>query len=148
MYAIESWDDLVIALYFRVVVLFSLYFGPPIAAVFILGVFWKKINSQSTMWTLIIGGILGIIRTILELFNLDLNLNQPFLHWSFSINYLHYAILLFLFSIILATSISLFSMSKIPVKINEYMLASGELTAIFHGKRILTKGEKPDRDVL
>ena len=36
-------------------------------------------------------------------------------------------------------------MSKIPVKINEYMLASGELTAIFHGKRILTKGEKPDQ---
>jgi SSS family solute:Na+ symporter len=37
------------------------YISPPITAVFLLGVFWKKATGQAALLTLIIGGMIGII---------------------------------------------------------------------------------------
>lgn len=124
---------------------FQAYFGPPIAAVFLLGILWKRMNSMSALWTLIIGVILGVVKAIPEFLKLDQDLNQPLLNWFFSVHYLHFAILLFIFSITLASSLTLISKSKISTNINQYMLTSGELTALFHGKKILSRGERPDQ---
>jgi len=124
---------------------FQAYFAPPIVAIFILGLLWKRMNSRSAVWTLIIGLIPGIVRTIPELLKIDPILNHPFFDWFFSINYLHYGILLFLFSLILATTVTLISRSKFSTAIDQYMLTSGELTVIFHGKKILSRGERPEQ---
>jgi SSS family solute:Na+ symporter len=37
------------------------YISPPITAVFLLGVFWKKATGRAALWTLIIGGAIGMI---------------------------------------------------------------------------------------
>ena len=42
------------------------YLAPPITAVFLLGLFWKKTNSTGAFTGLIIGFILGIIKLIIE----------------------------------------------------------------------------------
>jgi SSS family solute:Na+ symporter len=42
------------------------YISPPITAVFLLGVFWKRINGSGAMAALITGFILGALRFILE----------------------------------------------------------------------------------
>jgi SSS family solute:Na+ symporter len=42
------------------------YVAPPITAVFLLGVFWKRASSSGAMTTLIIGSILGFVVFLLE----------------------------------------------------------------------------------
>jgi len=40
--------------------------SPPIATVFILGVFWKRGNKEAGLWTLIFGLVMGILTFILD----------------------------------------------------------------------------------
>jgi SSS family solute:Na+ symporter len=42
------------------------YVAPPITAVFLLGVFWKRASSAGAMTTLVIGSILGFVVFLLE----------------------------------------------------------------------------------
>ncbi len=42
------------------------YIAPPITAVFILGVFWKRASSSGAMATLIVGSLLGFVVFLLE----------------------------------------------------------------------------------
>ncbi|KAM9194425.1 LOW QUALITY PROTEIN: solute carrier family 5 member 4-like [Dugong dugon] len=44
----------------------SSYLGPPVAAVFLLAIFCKRVNEQGAFWGLIIGLIIGLIRMIAE----------------------------------------------------------------------------------
>ncbi|XP_076721783.1 solute carrier family 5 member 4 isoform X1 [Callospermophilus lateralis] len=44
----------------------SSYLGPPIAAVFLLAIFCKRVNEQGAFWGLIIGLVIGLIRMIAE----------------------------------------------------------------------------------
>jgi SSS family solute:Na+ symporter len=130
---------------YRYILILHAYFGPPIAAVFILGIFWKRMNNKSAIWTLMTGGFLGISKIVIAWIDLGQILNHPVLIWLISLNDLHFAIYLFLFSLTMAISISLFSKSKISSKIRDYMLSSYEIEAVLHVKRILTQGEKTDQ---
>ncbi|XP_003797505.1 solute carrier family 5 member 4 [Otolemur garnettii] len=44
----------------------SSYLGPPIAAVFMLAIFCRRVNEQGAFWGLIIGLVMGLIRMIAE----------------------------------------------------------------------------------
>lgn len=68
------------------------YISPPIAAVFLLGVFWRRVNAQGAMASLISGFVFGLARLVLELNKSSLD---GFLLWYADINFLHFAILLF-----------------------------------------------------
>lgn len=80
------------------------YISPPIAAVFLLGLFVKKINAKGALAALWTGFVLGIGRLVLEFLStppsdgseaiLDLG-NGTFLSWVVGINFLHFALLLF-----------------------------------------------------
>ena len=41
------------------------YLAPPITAVFLLGLFWKRINATGAFWGMVMGFILGIIQMII-----------------------------------------------------------------------------------
>ena len=69
------------------------YISPPIAAVFLLGIFYKRINQTGAKWSLLTGAILGASRLVLELNKENLT---GFLYWYVDINFLHFALLLFL----------------------------------------------------
>jgi SSS family solute:Na+ symporter len=69
------------------------YISPPIAAVFLLGVFWRRVNAQGAMTALILGFMLGMLRLAAELSKSSLT------GWMLlyaDINFLHFAVLLFL----------------------------------------------------
>jgi len=68
------------------------YIAPPIAAVFLLGVFWKRINGKGAITTLVGGFVLGMLRLALELNKSHLS---GFLHAFASINFLYFCIILF-----------------------------------------------------
>ncbi|MCF7817510.1 MAG: sodium:solute symporter [Kiritimatiellales bacterium] len=42
------------------------YLAPPITAVFLLGLFWKRINAQGAMWGLIVGFVLGMAKLTIQ----------------------------------------------------------------------------------
>jgi SSS family solute:Na+ symporter len=85
------------------------FISPPIATVFLFGIFWKRANSAGALCALFIGGTIGALRLILELFNGSISANYPLLQWVLSINYLHFAVFLFLISSVILIVVSLLS---------------------------------------
>ncbi len=74
------------------------YIAPPIAACFLLGLFYRRLNGSGAIASLITGLVLGLLRLILELTNKASGggLTPGTLwHWIATINFLHYAVLLF-----------------------------------------------------
>ncbi|MGH9361632.1 MAG: sodium:solute symporter, partial [Thermoanaerobaculia bacterium] len=80
------------------------YISPPIAAVFLLGVAWKRLNSAGAMASLLTGFALGMGRLVLELNKGALD--GP-LRWYAEINFLHFAVLLFAICTIVLVAVSL-----------------------------------------
>jgi solute:Na+ symporter, SSS family len=71
------------------------YVSPPIAACFLFGIFWNRVNARGAMYSLVTGLILGAFRFIIEVQNKITPLTSDFLRWVASVNFLHYAIFLF-----------------------------------------------------
>jgi len=69
------------------------YISPPIAAVFLLGIFIKRLNGRGAMASLLTGFVLGIVRLVAEINKQSLN---GWLRAYADINFLHFAVFLFL----------------------------------------------------
>lgn len=80
------------------------YLAPPIAAVFLLGVFFKRLNAKGAYSAMVIGFVLGLIKLTLELFKSELS---GALYDFATINFLYFCIYLFLFSIAIMVTVSL-----------------------------------------
>src|SRR5664279_1731206 len=80
------------------------YLAPPIAAVFLLGVFFKRLNGTGALSAMVVGFIIGIVKLAMELFQTDLT---GLLHDFATINFLYFCIYLFLFSIAVMVIVSL-----------------------------------------
>ena len=81
------------------------YIAPPIAAIFLLGLFSKRINEKGAMATLVIGMIVAAIRIILELTKDSLT-EGSFLHTIGNTNFLTFAAWFFLASVLVAIAVS------------------------------------------
>jgi SSS family solute:Na+ symporter len=68
------------------------YISPPIAAVFLIGIFWKRVNSAGAVASLLAGFVLGMARLAMEILKDDLS---GWLYVYADINFLHFAIVLF-----------------------------------------------------
>lgn len=90
------------------------YIAPPIAAVFLLGLFFKRINAQGALTAMVSGFVLGMGRLVLEINKENLS---GWLYKFASINFLHFCIFLFLFCIILMIVVSLLSPAPSDEKI-------------------------------
>jgi SSS family solute:Na+ symporter len=74
------------------------YVAPPIAAVFLFGIFWNRVNGKGAIAALITGLILGGFRFIVELEDKINPFSNKFLSLIANINFLHYAVFLFIIS--------------------------------------------------
>src|SRR5258707_2231902 len=71
------------------------YIAPPIAACFLLGLFFRRLNGTGAMASLVTGLVLGVLRLVLELTNKatgGLEAGAPW-HPSATVNFLPYALL-------------------------------------------------------
>lgn len=82
------------------------YISPPITAVFLLGIFYKRINAQGAYATLVVGFAVGMARIVLELFQSALPPNS-FLSYLAEMNFLTFGAWFFLFCVALALVVSL-----------------------------------------
>lgn len=81
------------------------YIAPPITAVFLLGIFYKRINGLGAFVTLITGLFVGAARIVLELIKEDLD-PDGILYLIGSVNFLTFGAWFFLFCVILVTVVS------------------------------------------
>ncbi|WP_149274761.1 sodium:solute symporter [Pareuzebyella sediminis] len=82
------------------------YIAPPITAVFLLGIFHKRINSHGAFATLIVGIFVAALRIVLELIKGSLN-PEGFLFKMGDMNFLTFGAWFFLFCILFAVAVSL-----------------------------------------
>ena len=82
------------------------YLAPPIAAVFLLGVFFKRLNAKGAYSAMVIGFIIGLAKLTLQMFQTELT-PGGLLHSFATINFLFFCIYLFLFSIAVMVVVSL-----------------------------------------
>lgn len=82
------------------------YISPPIAAVFLLGVFWKRINGHGAIAALLVGFVLGAARFVLEVFRADIKMPAA-LEFYVGVNFLHFAAMMFVICTAVLTGVSL-----------------------------------------
>jgi SSS family solute:Na+ symporter len=97
------------------------YISPPIAAVFLVGLLWPRANARGAIAALAVGFVLGFGRLILEL-------SMP-IAWApaaafASINFLHFAVLLFALSIVALVVVSLATAPPPPERLADLTIAT------------------------
>ncbi|KAG6932748.1 solute carrier family 5 member 3 [Chelydra serpentina] len=87
------------------------YLTPPVAALFLLGIFWKRCNEQGAFYGGMVGFVLGSIRLILAFIYRVPECNQPDTRPGFikNIHYMYIATALFWITGIVTITVSLFT---------------------------------------
>ena len=101
------------------------YISPPIAAVFLIGVLWGRANSRGALAALVTGLVLGLSRLVLEL-NRDSLSGAA--EWLATINFLHFAVLLFVVCAAVLVIVSLLTKAPAAERV-------GPLTVHYHRRR-------------
>lgn len=103
------------------------YIAPPITAVFILGIFSRRINSNGALGTLIMGLVVAIIRIGLELMSgAGMLAHDGILYYIATVNFLTFAAWFFLICVIFCVAVSLATPAPSAEKIQG--LTYGSLT--------------------
>ncbi|MCX7798705.1 MAG: sodium/solute symporter [Melioribacter sp.] len=97
------------------------FISAPITAIFVSGMIFKRISSKSAFMTLIVGEFLGLSRFIIELMMKSELISNPILLAYAKINYLHFTIFLFLFSLFMLFVFN-FLFHEYNVKISQGLL--------------------------
>ena len=106
------------------------YIAPPVTAVFLLGILWKRVTSDAAITTLIFGLILLILRLGSEIYfqrEILSGVSVSGVIFTFAtINFSHMAIFMFIFSILVCVSVSL--LTAIPDYVRIEDLSIGTMT--------------------
>lgn len=92
------------------------YVSPPIAAVFLFGLFWKRINAQGAIASLLTGFVLGAARFILEVVYAGQSL-MGFLDFYVRMNFLHFAVFMFAVCLLVLIGVSLLTPAPAQSKV-------------------------------
>ena len=83
------------------------YISPPIAACFVLGILWTRMNASGAITSLLTGFVLGAARFLLELRVKGGHEVSSSLAWLVNMNFLHYAIFMFVVCCVVLIGVSL-----------------------------------------
>ncbi len=71
------------------------YVSPPIAVCFVFGILWPRLNGTGAISSLLVGFVLGSVRFVYEVLDKTRHFDSPAIRWLVDMNFLHYAILMF-----------------------------------------------------
>jgi SSS family solute:Na+ symporter len=122
------------------------YISPPIAACFILGILWTRLNGKGALACLMTGLVLGAVRFVLEVADKSAHFGAPAVRWLLDVNFLHYAILMFVVCTIVLVTVSLLTPAPDRRKLAGLTFATVdekiETTAV-SGRSIALRRESP-----
>jgi solute:Na+ symporter, SSS family len=83
------------------------YISPPIAACFVFGILWPRLNGQGAISSLLVGFVLGAVRFVFEVLDKSAHYNSGAVRWLVDMNFLHYAIFMFVVCSIVLIGVSM-----------------------------------------
>ena len=83
------------------------YISPPIASCFVLGILWPRLNGSGAISSLLTGFVLGAVRFVAELAAAQGVQLGGLLAWLVKMNFLHYAIFMFVICSLVLVAVSL-----------------------------------------
>jgi len=83
------------------------YISPPIAVCFIFGILWTRVNGQGAISSLLTGFVLGAVRFVFEVLDKSRHYESGFIRWLVDMNFLHYAIFMFVVCTVVLVGVSL-----------------------------------------
>src|SRR5438105_10865389 len=83
------------------------YISPPIAVCFIFGILWPRMNGQGAISSLLTGFVLGAARFIFEVLDKTHHYDSAAIRWLVGMNFLHYAIFMFVVCTAVLVGVSL-----------------------------------------
>lgn len=83
------------------------YISPPIAVCFIFGILWTRVNGQGAISSLLTGFVLGALRFIFEVLDKSRHYESVVIRWLVDMNFLHYAIFMFVVCTVVLIGVSL-----------------------------------------
>jgi solute:Na+ symporter, SSS family len=83
------------------------YISPPISACFVLGILWPRLNGTGAISSLLTGFALGAVRFVTELMAARGTEFSGLMEWLVKMNFLHYAILMFVVCSLVLVGVSL-----------------------------------------
>jgi SSS family solute:Na+ symporter len=102
------------------------YISPPIAAVFLLGVAWRRINAAGAVASLAVGFVLGMSRLVLEI--VKDSLGPGLLHDFATYNFLHVAVGLFAVCSLVLVGVSLVTPAPAPEQLRDLTFQTFDTT--------------------
>jgi SSS family solute:Na+ symporter len=100
------------------------YISPPIAAAFLFGVFWKRVNGNGAIASMITGLVLGGARLVGELVHKSSPMSMGLFTTLIEMNFLHFAILLFVICSLVLIIVSLMTAKPDEKKISGLTFAT------------------------
>ena len=116
------------------------YIAPPIAAVFLLGIFFKRVNAAGALTTMIAGFVLGMGRLVAELNKASLG--DGLLFRFADMNFLHFSIGLFVVCVAILVLVSLATRPHPDSQLRGLTFQTAEDTIAIEGIELTTKGRK------
>src|ERR1700681_3379214 len=83
------------------------YISPPIAVCFIFGILWPRLNGEGAISSLLVGFVLGAARFIFEVLDKTRHYNSGAVRWLVDMNFLHYAVHMFVVCAIVLIAVSM-----------------------------------------
>ena len=83
------------------------YISPPIAVCFIFGILWTRVNGSGAITALLSGFFLGTARFVLEVVDKTHRFDSAAIRWIVDLNFLHYAIVMFVVCAAILVAVSL-----------------------------------------
>jgi solute:Na+ symporter, SSS family len=102
------------------------YIAPPIAAVFLLGLFFKRLNGAGALAALLTGFVVGGGRFIMENFFRQETAGTGLVGFLSAIHFLHFAAVLFLICVAVFVLVSLMTAPPVPEKLKGLTLEGRE----------------------
>jgi SSS family solute:Na+ symporter len=90
------------------------FLAPPITAVFLLGLFYRRINSQGALWGLVVGFIIGMLKLTVQTLAKSGAFSGGFLQTIGDYNAYYFSGVLFLFSVVLVIVVSMLTPPPAP----------------------------------
>ncbi|HEV1993083.1 MAG TPA: sodium:solute symporter [Candidatus Acidoferrum sp.] len=103
------------------------YISPPIAVCFIFGILWPRMNGTGAISSLLSGFVLGALRFVLEVLDKSGHFQVAAIRWLLDINFLHYAILMFVACSVVLIAVSLMTVASTPEKLAGLTFATVDL---------------------
>jgi len=101
------------------------YLAPPITAVFLLGLFWPRVNSCGAVWGLGVGFLLGLAKLTVQVFFGQGKIESPaFLAAAGDFNFLYFTGVLFAISVVVVVLGSLLTPPPVAAQLEGLTYAS------------------------